>query len=179
MTDQLTTCPKCKAEDACYITPINEFHNVYLNSGIFRFDEKEIITAVGKIVENWDAIFELDFVKSITPVSNPNRRADIFVLDEKTYINTVDGIMKESKFYNDCNATQSRNLILEFANFDLGLTFNTFIVNEEAKINKLNEEKSEYVSAIKHLEDRKLQSKKEFLDDIAVSLGGYVSEKMI
>ncbi len=29
------------------------------------------------------------------------------------------------------------------------------------------------------LEDRKLQSKKEFLDDIAVSLGGYVTEQMI
>lgn len=29
------------------------------------------------------------------------------------------------------------------------------------------------------LEDRKLQSKKEFLDDIAVSMGGYVAEKMI
>ena len=29
------------------------------------------------------------------------------------------------------------------------------------------------------LEDRKLQSKKEFLDDIAVSLGGYVVEKLI
>lgn len=29
------------------------------------------------------------------------------------------------------------------------------------------------------LEDRKLQSKKEFLDDIAVSLGGYVVEKML
>jgi len=29
------------------------------------------------------------------------------------------------------------------------------------------------------LEDRKLQSKKEFLDDIAVSLGGYVAEEMI
>ncbi len=29
------------------------------------------------------------------------------------------------------------------------------------------------------IEDRKLQSKKEFLDDIAVSLGGYVVEKMI
>ena len=28
-------------------------------------------------------------------------------------------------------------------------------------------------------EDRKLQSKKEFLDDIAVSLGGYVAEKMV
>lgn len=29
------------------------------------------------------------------------------------------------------------------------------------------------------LEDRKLQSKKEFLDDLAVSLGGYVAEKML
>lgn len=29
------------------------------------------------------------------------------------------------------------------------------------------------------LEDRKLQSKKEFLDDIAVSLGGYVTEKLL
>ena len=29
------------------------------------------------------------------------------------------------------------------------------------------------------IEDRKMQSKKEFLDDIAVSLGGYVTEKMI
>ena len=29
------------------------------------------------------------------------------------------------------------------------------------------------------LEDRKLQSKREFLDDIAVSLGGYVAEKMV
>jgi cell division protease FtsH len=29
------------------------------------------------------------------------------------------------------------------------------------------------------LEDRKLQSKKEFLDDIAVSLGGYVTEKLM
>ncbi len=29
------------------------------------------------------------------------------------------------------------------------------------------------------LEDRKLQSKKEFLDDIAVALGGYVTEKML
>ena len=27
--DNLTTCPKCKAEEACYVTPINEFHNGY------------------------------------------------------------------------------------------------------------------------------------------------------
>jgi Zn ribbon nucleic-acid-binding protein len=54
MTDQLTTCPKCKAEDACYITPINEFHNVYacfgcgfttsdlMREGEFDFEQYEV-----------------------------------------------------------------------------------------------------------------------------------------
>ena len=27
--DNLTTCPKCKADESCYVTPINEFHNAY------------------------------------------------------------------------------------------------------------------------------------------------------
>ena len=29
MTDNLTTCPKCKVQDSCYIVPVNEFHNSY------------------------------------------------------------------------------------------------------------------------------------------------------
>jgi hypothetical protein len=29
MTDQLTICPKCKTDESCYITLINEFHNAY------------------------------------------------------------------------------------------------------------------------------------------------------
>jgi hypothetical protein len=28
MTDQLTTCPRCKC-DGCYVVPINEVHNAY------------------------------------------------------------------------------------------------------------------------------------------------------
>ena len=29
MTDQIITCPKCEAAEACYVTAINEFHNAY------------------------------------------------------------------------------------------------------------------------------------------------------
>ena len=133
----------------------NDFHSVYLNAGIFRFEEKDVISAVGKIVENWDTIFELDFAKSITPKGIPSRRADVFKLAENTFIYTVDGIMNETKFYPNCNATQSRNLIMEFATFDLALTYSDYLVNEEAQINKLEESKKEYIAAINHLEDRK------------------------
>jgi hypothetical protein len=136
---------------------INEFHQVYLNSGIFRFDEKETINAVNILIENWDSIFELDFAKSIFPRTNPNRRADIFKLDENTYINTWDSVMNENKFYNDCNATQARNMIMEFASYDLGETYKDFLVNEEKVIKELTEQKEEYFSAINYLTDRKTQ----------------------
>ena len=38
--DNLTACPKCKAEESCYTTPINEFHNSYscLNCGFTTND---------------------------------------------------------------------------------------------------------------------------------------------
>jgi hypothetical protein len=132
-----------------------DFHGVYLNSGIFRYEEKDTISAVAKIVENWDSIFELDFAKTIVPKSRPNRRADVFRLGGSTHIFTVDTVMKESKFYPDCNATQSRNLIMEFANFDLGTTYKGYLVNEEAKIAALETKKKEIFEAINYLETKK------------------------
>jgi len=54
MIDNLITCPKCKVQESCYVTPINEFHNFYvcLNCGFqtsdlmvegeFNFEEYEV-----------------------------------------------------------------------------------------------------------------------------------------
>jgi len=136
---------------------INEFHSVYLNSGIFRFEEKDVITAVNKIIESWDVIFELDFAKSLYPKGIPSRRADIFKLNEKTYINTVDTIMNEEKFYSDCNATQSRNMVLEFAKYDLGETFVDYLKVEEKELKELENKKSEILEAINYLEEKRNQ----------------------
>ena len=53
MTDNLITCPKCKAPESCYTQPVNEFHKAYLclscgfqtndlmREGEFNFDEYE------------------------------------------------------------------------------------------------------------------------------------------
>lgn len=135
----------------------SDFHKIYLNSGIFRFEEKDVISAVGKIIENWDSIMELDFVKSVYPKGIPSRRADIFRLGNKTHINTIDTVMNESKFYPECNATQSRNMVLEFAKYDLGLTFKDFLANEEATLATLESKKKEFLDAIAYLESKKAQ----------------------
>ena len=53
MTDNLITCPKCKAPESCYTQPVNEFHKSYLclscgfqtndlmREGEFNFEEYE------------------------------------------------------------------------------------------------------------------------------------------
>jgi len=133
----------------------DEFHRVYLNSGVFRMEEREVISAVSELIENWDTIFELDFMKSIYPKGMPHRRADVFKLNENTFIYTFDGLMNEAKFYPNCNASQSKNLIMEFASYDLGLTFKDVLASEERKVSELQEKVADCMNAINYLEERK------------------------
>jgi hypothetical protein len=53
MIDNLITCPKCKAPESCYTTPVNEFHKAFaclscgfqtndlMREGEFNFEEYE------------------------------------------------------------------------------------------------------------------------------------------
>ena len=132
-----------------------DFEKVYLNSGIFRVEEREVLSSVYKIVENWDMIFELDFVKTILSHSNTNRRVDIFSTGDKLHINKIDTSMNENVFIADCNGTQSRNMVLEFMNYDLGKTFSSMLSNDEVKLNELEAKRKEYLDAIAFLETRK------------------------
>ena len=144
----------------------SDFEKIYLNSGIFRIEEREVLASVYKIVENWDSIFELDFVKSIFSHSNPNRRVDIFSIGEKIHMNKIDAAMNENIFIADCNGTQSRNMVLEFMNYDLGKTFSNMLSKDEVKLNELESKRKEYLDAIAYLEARK--SKIDSIEDNTV-----------
>jgi len=137
------------------VVSIEEFHKVYLNSGIFRMNEKEIINAVSRILEKWNLIFELDFAKSIFPKSTPNRRVDIFKINEKIHVNRVDTLMNENIFHEDCNAVQAKNLVLEFAQYDLSNAFSSMLSEKEAELKKLDESKKQLLDTITYLEERR------------------------
>jgi hypothetical protein len=133
----------------------HDFEKVYLNSGIFNVSEKEVLNSVYRITENWNSIMELDFIKSIFSHSNPYRRIDIFRCNEKIHMNKIDTMMNENVFIADCNGTQSRNLVLEFLNYDLGNTFKDLLTKEETRINEFENEKKSILEAISYLEVRK------------------------
>lgn len=134
---------------------VDEFHNMYLKSGIFHIQERETINAINKLIENWDSIMELDFAKSIFPKGATHRRVDIFSTGNKMHINSEDTIMAESKFYPDCNATQSRTMVLEFANYDLGTTFKSVLNEEEVEIKAIEEQKKMFLASIEYLQAKK------------------------
>lgn len=132
-----------------------DFEKVYLNSGIFRVEEREVLNSVYKIVENWSSIYELDFIKSIYSHSNPNRRVDVFRCGDKIHVNKVDAGMNENIFMPNVNGIQSRDLVLEFMNYDLGKTFEDLLTQDEVKLNELNAQRNEILEAINYLNVRK------------------------
>jgi len=71
MIDNLTTCDKCKAEDSCYTTSINEFHNSYtcLNCG---FHTNDLMVEEEFNFEEYEAEFP-ELYKDIKYVDEKNR----------------------------------------------------------------------------------------------------------
>ena len=138
-------------------TPVSKegFTKMYMNAGIFRNAERSVMEEVVAIVENWDSICEADFVKSVYSKAYPGRRADIFRCNERIHINRFDTAMNENIFYPDCNATQTRNMIFEFMEYDLSETFSDLLPYEEQAIKQLMEKRDEYSKAIAHLQERK------------------------
>lgn len=132
-----------------------DFQKVYLNAGVFRKDEIAEMANISKVLENWDTIMEMDFVKTVSSKIVPNQRVDIFMIGESIHINKVNPVMNENVFIPSITATQGRNLVLEFMNYDLGNTFSSILPKEEQKIKALTEKKQEYLNAIKGLEEKK------------------------
>jgi len=129
-----------------------DFARVYLNSGVFNQNEMAILTAVHKIVENWNSIFELDFVKSIYSHANPNRRVDIFSIGNTLHINKVDEAMNENLFIQNCNGVQTRNMVFEFINYDLGNSLSSLLNEEEKHFKDLERVVKTYAESISRLE---------------------------
>jgi hypothetical protein len=133
---------------------LDNFNKIYMNSSVFNRSEIVEMSNIHTIVENWDIIMELDFVKSLRYKTNTAQRVDVFQIDETIHLNKVNPVMNENSFIANCTATQSRELVLEYMNYDLGTVFRNILPAEEQKIASLTEKKSEYLTAIKNLEEK-------------------------
>lgn len=130
-------------------------HRSFLNSGVFRMSEGTVISDIQAIVENWNSIFEIDFAKTITSKSDATRSAAVFFLGKEIYVNRENKLLGESIFYSECNATQTKNLIMEHMRFDIAPSFTQLLNEEEKNIKALQEAKADYQNAITLLTDKK------------------------
>jgi hypothetical protein len=140
-----------------------DIHKVYLNAGVFRMTESKNINAIFAISENWNNIFEMDFAKTITSKSDAGKSMTLFFLGENIFINKSNKLMNESVFYTDCNATQTKNLVMEFMKTDISSTFAELLNEEEKELKKMSTLKEEFVQSIAHLTEQR--SKLENLPD--------------
>ena len=136
------------------IVSFDNFNKIYMNANVFNRSELAEMNNVHAIIENWDMIMELDFVKSLRYKLNTTQRVDVFQIDETIHINKVNPVMNENIFIANCTATQSRELVLEYMNYDLGSTFKTMLPKEAKQVSDLNEKKADYLLAIKNLEEK-------------------------
>lgn len=134
---------------------LDQIHTVYLNSGIFRMEERNNINAIYALVENWDSIFEMDFAKVIKSQADTNKQVTIFFLGENIFVNKVNRLMNEDFFYSNCTATQANNLLVEFMKFDASSTFSQLMNEEQRQIEEVSALKTEYIQAIDHLTSQK------------------------
>ena len=130
-------------------------HRSFLNSGVFRMNENVVIGAINVLAENWNTIFEMDFAKSITSKADTSKKMTVFFIGENIFINKVNTILKEDVFYTNCNATQTKNLVMEYMKFDISSSFNALLNEEEKQLSEAKALKNEYLQAISMLTDRK------------------------
>jgi len=130
-------------------------HRSFLNSGVFKMNENIIISAITVLAENWSSIFEMDFAKSITSKADATKKMTVFFIGENIFLNKVNTILKEDVFYTNCNATQTKNLVMEYMKFDISSSFNALLNEEEIHLAEAKALKNEYLQAITMLNDRK------------------------
>jgi hypothetical protein len=112
-----------------------------------------IAESVVLIMENWDRIVELDFVKTIYSQVN-NDRVDAFKLGESIHINIIDTIKGTEQFIQNYNSVQARNAIMERVQYDITESFIDLLSKEEFENRQLEHDQSECLRTIDYLEAR-------------------------
>ena len=131
-----------------------EFQSIYMKSGVLSRRNSDQVGMINYIVENFDSITKIDFGKRILSPNMANRRVDIFKLDENIFITKEDPMMGRVDFFKNLNATQSKNLVIEYLNYDISESFTEMISSEDKQLKEYSKAKQSYIKAISKLEEK-------------------------
>lgn len=109
-----------------------------------------------------EELVDLDFGKKIKSKVYEGVEANIFKIEGKIYVQTVNPAMRLNKMY-EANATQAINIVQDFLKYDITESLTEFLDGEKAFLSIMKNDKKEIVKNIDILENelRKIDQAKE------------------
>jgi hypothetical protein len=109
-----------------------------------------------------EELVDLDFGKKIKSKIYEGVEANIFKIEGKIYVQTVNPSMRLNKMY-EANATQAINIVQDFLKYDISESLTEFLDGEKAFLSIMKNDKKEIVNNIEILESelRKIDQAKE------------------
>ena len=130
----------------------NDLAKNMVSAGLFRLEESRVAYDVQKIAESFDNIFDLDFGKLIE--SNFHKGSYVILMKEgnSIYLTKVNESQKSNEFFSGLNATQARNIILEFIGYDIKESLSEYLEKDEIALKEMKEAQLEIIKNIAIIE---------------------------
>jgi ribosome-associated translation inhibitor RaiA len=132
------------------------FTKYFMNEGVFRKSDNNVLYQISVLFENVDNIYEIDYGKKLISKSNRGQWVDIYKTDGKIFVTKVDESQKKNEFISNINAHQTKQLVLEHLRFDITESLRDLMPQEKEKLENLTKQKGELLEAIKLLTDKKI-----------------------
>lgn len=123
-----------------------------VSAGLFRIEESSMAYDVQMIAESFDNIYNLDFGKIIESKIYPGSYAVILKNGDNIAVSKVNESMKSNEFFSGMNATQARNLIMEFIGYDIKESLDEYLERDEMKLKALRESQLDIIKNISIVE---------------------------
>ena len=111
-----------------------------VSTGMIRLEEARVASDIQFVNDTFSNFYELDFVKVISSKMYEGSYVTLMKVNENIYLNKVNASMRSNEFFSGINATQARNLVLEFLGYDIKESLHEFIEKEEAEILAIKEQ---------------------------------------
>ncbi|HRW20833.1 MAG TPA: hypothetical protein P5509_02560 [Bacteroidales bacterium] len=132
------------------------FTKYFMNEGVFRKSDNNVLYQISVLFENVDNIYEIDYGKKLISKSNRGQWVDVYKTDGKIFVTKVDESQKKNEFISNVNAHQTKQLVLEHLRFDITESLRDLMPQEKEKLENLTKQKGELLEAIKLLTDKKI-----------------------
>lgn len=133
---------------------LNEIDNLAYTSYISGADKSEMFHYVKMLMENFDNIAPIDFVRHIVLKNSLNESADLFRIKNNIFITTHDNKHGRHTFYRNVNPIQTASIINEHLNLNVSKIFEDLMPKPDKIKKDIEESKAEYESLINTLQEK-------------------------